>query len=1245
MCDDLENTFLYGLRLQFVLANEYDGFIRTVTQLFLHRHIRTVTAATCWSSVINSNLLVRLSDVDVSVTFHPSTIPSHNPWYRYGILIDLSCTNFSSPLFKQAFQDRLFNMQNDWILFGGQTFSNDTNSSTNVLKIFETYLRDAYVLPDSRVYLFSQTDQDAWEIWEGYRISYREKIRVFQSGMATTNNLCLNDSNAERMNFRGNVLKATTVIVEPDKFTGFHPFAYTNLDVFAHMHNDLNAVLQDQLNFKMELTITNDYGWDLGNGSFSGMTGNLQREECDFGGIGSFIRSDRMTVVDYTVGTFYRQPAALYKQPSLSSVYNICVLPFNFEVWLVTFFTFLGFTIVILCLNRTSKIVRHDEIESITILDSVTLVHGAICQQGYSVNLTTASSRIAVFVLFTTAVFLYTSYSASIVALLQTPSNSIKTVEDIIQSPMTFSAQISPYSEVYFVNTDDPLLLKLYDKKMKPSGDKKFTNALEGLKRIQTEFHGFVVELITAYKIISDTWREEEKCGLSEVQLFKLPILALAVVKKSGYKDVFKQKLIQQQEVGIKNRIIRRWIPMKPMCDSSNRANEFVSVSFNEVYPMFQVYGFGVVLSVLVLIVEKIHQLYYLPNFVLDGHYYYNNKPIFIINLMPVIGDKYNNLINGLTNMLKYRNINTVWVATCWGSDVNNELLTMLSAVDISVAFDPEETIHKTQYETWYRSGLLVDLSCSQAPSILQQASDDRRFTIQNDWILFDQRGNANKFDALDLAVQTFDTFMDKARLLPDSRVYLLVEIKDNVWEIWDGFRSKNNEKIRVTKVGILTPHRAQMNYSNSERTNLRGSVIKSAAAILEPKLFRGWGKSFEFSLDVFAHMHHNLVILLADQLNFTLDLIIEKDYGWNLGNGTFGGLMGMLQKEEIEFACSGALMRTDRMDVADVTVPTFPARTTTIFKQPPLSAVYNVFILPFDIYIWMVILILLLLFTIAIVFLVRSAAMMENLNLPLQSILFTASDTVMLVIGAICQQGTPTIINTTSSRLAVFVLFVTALFVFTSYAASIVVLLQTPSQAIKSIKDLAETSISFSALDTTHNYIYFNETDNQYVKKIYRNKMLPEGQKKAFTKPDVGMARVRNEFHAYLVEATFAYDIVAKTWQEQEKCSLSELELFKLPMLTLFIVKKSGYRDIMKEKLIRQNEVGLRNRIFKKMMPQKQMCDSLNRAIEFDSVSAREIFPALILLGYGMCVSLLVFVLELTYNARETWRKNQHYF
>jgi len=49
---------------------------------------------------------------------------------------------------------------------------------------------------------------------------------------------------------------------------------------------------------------------------------------------------------------------------------------------MVTLFTFLGFTVLIVFLTRMTKQFHKDDEETLTVLDSVTIVHGAICQQG-----------------------------------------------------------------------------------------------------------------------------------------------------------------------------------------------------------------------------------------------------------------------------------------------------------------------------------------------------------------------------------------------------------------------------------------------------------------------------------------------------------------------------------------------------------------------------------------------------------------------------------------------------------------------------------------------------------------------------------------------------------------------------------------------------------------------------------------------------------------------------------------------
>jgi hypothetical protein len=53
-------------------------------------------------------------------------------------------------------------------------------------------------------------------------------------------------------------------------------------------------------------------------------------------------------------------------------------------------------------------------------------------------------------VLFITVIFLYTAYSACIVALLQSSTNSIRTLKDLLDSGLTLAVEEAVYNRHYF---------------------------------------------------------------------------------------------------------------------------------------------------------------------------------------------------------------------------------------------------------------------------------------------------------------------------------------------------------------------------------------------------------------------------------------------------------------------------------------------------------------------------------------------------------------------------------------------------------------------------------------------------------------------------------------------------------------------------------------------------------------------------------------------------------------------------
>lgn len=82
--------------------------------------------------------------------------------------------------------------------------------------------------------------------------------------------------------------------------------------------------------------------------------------------------------------------------------------------------------------------------------DAAMLIFGAVCQQGAYVIPYTISGRIIIIFSFVSLMFLYTSYSANIVALLQSSSTSIQTLDDLLNSRLRVGVDDTVFNRFYF---------------------------------------------------------------------------------------------------------------------------------------------------------------------------------------------------------------------------------------------------------------------------------------------------------------------------------------------------------------------------------------------------------------------------------------------------------------------------------------------------------------------------------------------------------------------------------------------------------------------------------------------------------------------------------------------------------------------------------------------------------------------------------------------------------------------------
>lgn len=200
-----------------------------------------------------------------------------------------------------------------------------------------------------------------------------------------------------------------------------------------------------KFSFRFNTHQTDNYGWHQPNGSFDGLMGRFQRYELDFGQMAIFMRLDRIALCDFVAETFHIRAGIMFRQPPLSAVANIFAMPFESDVW-ISILVLILFTIFVFAM----ELLFSPDIYAMDFWDGAVFVWGAMCQQGFYVSLENRSGRIIIFTTFVATLFLFTSFSANIVALLQSPSEAIRTLHDLSQSPLEIGVQDTVYNKIYF---------------------------------------------------------------------------------------------------------------------------------------------------------------------------------------------------------------------------------------------------------------------------------------------------------------------------------------------------------------------------------------------------------------------------------------------------------------------------------------------------------------------------------------------------------------------------------------------------------------------------------------------------------------------------------------------------------------------------------------------------------------------------------------------------------------------------
>nr|BAR64803.1 ionotropic receptor [Ostrinia furnacalis] len=573
--------------------------------------LTSVVAHACWKPSKQIQLASRLGNKN-----RPMTVRFVNknwagivePQHRERLLIvaDLNCPS-TKVFFKLANTTNKFSFPYRWIVIGKAV-----NESVAVTSNFQ----NIPLLPDSDVIIAQKNDKNSYILTTIYKIQIKGKWIVEQFGIWTSANglkkfeAVKHPISTRRKNFQRAPIKMAMVIL--DNRTISNPYDLSDIltDTVSKSSFRQTDPIFGYLNASRTLIYSPTWGY-YRNGSYGGMIADMTIGDAELAGTVLIATQDRMEVVEYLSCPTPISIKFVFRQPPLSYQNNLFLLPFKSTVWycIGAFVLVLAFILYINALWENKKLESSEQnFEDPTVLrpnvgDIAILVISAISQQGSSTELKGTLGRIVMFILFLAFLLLYSSYSASIVALLQSSSNQIRTLSDLLNSKLELGVEDTPYNRYFFPIATEPVRRAIYQTKIAPKGTKpKFMSLEDGVKKLQKEPFAFNMNKGIGYRLVERYFHEHEKCGLQEIPYLYATKTYITCRKNSPYKEIFKIGLFRIQEHGLSDRENRLIYARKPPCQA--RGGSFGSVNMVDFHPILLMYLYGILLAFFFFFVE-----------------------------------------------------------------------------------------------------------------------------------------------------------------------------------------------------------------------------------------------------------------------------------------------------------------------------------------------------------------------------------------------------------------------------------------------------------------------------------------------------------------------------------------------------------------------------------------------------------------------------------------------------------------
>lgn len=304
-------------------------------------------------------------------------------------------------------------------------------------------------------------------------------------------------------------------------------------------------------------------------------------------------------------------------------------------------------------------------------------------------------------------------------------------------------------------------------------------------------------------------------------------------------------------------------------------------------------------------------------------------------------------------------------------------------------------------------------------------------------------------------------------------------------------------------------------------------------------------------------------------------------EYGRLVDNKTrWTGLMGYIQRKDVDFASQSFVFALARMPVMDSGFSATKYRHFFVFRHPDYhSNMKNPFLRPMDDIVWIVIFLLSALTVFALFFIKKSER--DEYYEDMESLIISALN----VVGILAVQGL--CLDIWSSLRAKMILMLSLLFSFILYqlySGAIVGSLLAPSpRTITSIEKLTESGMKIVLEETASNRVIFKSSFGKDLMELYEKRVRG---KEIFVSIADGLKLVRDTRIVFLTNVDESYGQIKRLFSPAKQEELQEIPFFpqQTTRATLYIPvqKHSPFSEIIRVGVLRLAEIGIKPYVVK---------------------------------------------------------------